>query len=830
MKLPLIRPRPPRLSEMADALRAIEASGVFSNGGPVARRFEAQAVERLFGGEGDCLAVANATLGLMMAIRHLTGDAGRGRHALMPAFTFAAAAHAALWAGLVPLLCDVDPDDWSAAQAEEERLLRLHAGRIAAIVPYATFGNIIDLDRYQWIARRHGVAVVIDAAASLGTIDAAGRGFGTGSGLPIIFSMHATKTFATAEGGLIYSADRELIAAMRRMTNFGFGTGRSAVMSGLNAKLPEVLALLALARLDDFAAVCDHRARLEAAYRARLDGFTLQRSHARRQSMQFMPLLLPAPLAPRRNAIVAALAERGIGAGHYFSPHLGEQPYFRESCAIEPTPVADAIGARILSLPITDAMRMEDVAEVCAALREACAERRTAPRAVPAAVAGPAVAQTLIVGGGPAGTALLTAATRQDKLPALVRAGLILVERGETIGGGRIGAYAITSDSTADTFLSAVRDNVHPEIAMLADHPAAREVARHAGAPGVPLEKTAPFLRATGERLGGLVEAHGGQVMTGHEALGARRTADGLWATRLRRVADGREFEALSRMIVIATGGHQPTARLAGERIAGASLIGHVGDRLVQSDDLLALGGLEALARRLADRPAPRIAILGGSTSALSAANLILKGSPALPLGAGGVTLLHRRALRPFYPSAEAARADGFTDFTEADICPVSGFVYRLAGFRLEARELLLRMLGIGGRAPDPRLVLQPVDDAHDPAALATLDCADVVIAALGYRPRALPLFDVGGHPIALLAHGPGRPPLVDRQCRVTAASGQPVPGAFGIGLAAGFVPHGALGGEPSFSGQANGLWLWQNDVGLLIVDQILADQRRAVA
>jgi hypothetical protein len=53
-------------------------------------------------------------------------------------------------------------------------------------------------------------------------------------------------------------------------------------------------------------------------------------------------------------------------------------------------------------------------------------------------------------------------------------------------------------------------------------------------------------------------------------------------------------------------------------------------------------------------------------------------------------------------------------------------------------------------------------------------------------------------------------------------ADGNPIPHAFGIGLAAGFVPHGKLGGEPSFMGQANGLWLWQSDVGGMIVDAIL--------
>ncbi len=51
--------------------------------------------------------------------------------------------------------------------------------------------------------------------------------------------------------------------------------------------------------------------------------------------------------------------------------------------------------------------------------------------------------------------------------------------------------------------------------------------------------------------------------------------------------------------------------------------------------------------------------------------------------------------------------------------------------------------------------------------------------------------------------------------------------GAYGIGLSAGFVPWGRLGGEASFRGQANGLWLWQNDVGQMIVDQVL-NRRRA--
>jgi hypothetical protein len=36
--------------------------------------------------------------------------------------------------------------------------------------------------------------------------------------------------------------------------------------------------------------------------------------------------------------------------------------------------------------------------------------------------------------------------------------------------------------------------------------------------------------------------------------------------------------------------------------------------------------------------------------------------------------------------------------------------------------------------------------------------------------------------------------------------------------LATGFVPKGRLGGEESFKGQANSLWLWQHDIGAMVV------------
>ncbi|WP_419809241.1 DegT/DnrJ/EryC1/StrS family aminotransferase [Sphingomonas sp.] len=802
---------------MTEALARVEASGIYSNNGPEVQAFEAEATATLYNGTGACLAVGNATLGLMIALKDAAPDGG---YAIMPALTFAATAQAALWAGLTPLIVDVDPDDWAADPAAEQAALRTHGDRVAALLPYATFGTAIDLGRYEEWRHRRGVGVVVDAASSLGTLDDEGQGFGAGAPFAVVGSMHATKTFAVGEGGLVHSGDEALIARLRAMTNFGFESGRSATLPGINAKLPEVLAVAARAKLATIGQVADARAAVEAAYREALPGFQCQRAHGRRRAMQFMPVLLPAHLAAKREAIAARLAEDGVGSGRYFSPHLGEQPLFRRTALIEPTPVADVLAARMMSLPITDAMTPADAHRAAAAFASACAAEDRRP-AAPARY-GPAIASVVIVGGGPAGTALLTAAARRGALPAMAR-DMVLVERDAGVGGGRLGRYAITSDSTAETFLSAIKDV--PGLADLIDHPAARTVAGHAGgAIGVPLVEVGPLLRVAGARLADLARDHGATLATGTEAVGARRGRDGLWTIRLR-APDGTERDQRTRALVLATGGHQPLDRLAAQRIAGVPLVELAGDRLMQSDGVLSLGGQAQVADLLAGKRAPRIAVIGGSTSALTTIALLLKGT--LPLGAGAITLLHRRPLRPFYHSVEAAAAEGLDDFGADDICPVSGFVYRLAGFRLEARELVLRMLGVDGRAPDPRVATHRIG-ADDARARTLIAEADLVIAALGYRPHALPLTGTTGRRLYLAADRGA--PMVDRHCRVLAGDGTPLPGVYGIGLAAGFVPWGALGGEASFSGQANGLWLWQNDVGAMIVDQLLGQAQQAAA
>jgi dTDP-4-amino-4,6-dideoxygalactose transaminase len=427
----------------------------------------------------------------------------------------------------------------------------------------------------------------------------------------------------------------------------------------------------------------------------------------------------------------------------------------------------------------------------------------------------------VIIGGGPAGLAPLLAAHRRGRLSELLEQGVTVVEQSSAVGEGSIGRWCINSDSTGFTFADCLAGPPHGELAPLRSHALTKEFLQ-AGAGTVPLRRAGEFLGLVGQAMNEVIAARpNSRVLNRCKAISTHRTATG-WLTRIEELATGRQRTIQSRNVVLATGASQPSERLRAETVAGANLVERWGEKLLQSSDILDDPGFAALAARLAafGRP-PRVAIIGGSTSAAAVAYALLNRMPGVNFGPNGVTIAHRRPLRIFYPNVDAALADGYTEFGPDDICPVSGRVFRLAGFRLDSRELIMRARGIGGLPPEPRLLLHRlgIDDA---VSQSLLDNADLVIAALGYRPHALPVFDQAQNPVPLLAHTAPQAPLVDGSCRVLDAQRNPLPGLFAIGLAAGFVPHGKLGGEPSFRGQANGLWLWQSDVGGLIVDAIL--------
>ena len=416
--------------------------------------------------------------------------------------------------------------------------------------------------------------------------------------------------------------------------------------------------------------------------------------------------------------------------------------------------------------------------------------------------------------------AVLLAAHKDGTLTDLLRQGLLIVEQGSHIGKGLIGNYEITSDSTGYTFVDPLRVGGEDALHRILETPIGRKIAA-AGPNAIPLCEAGELLALVGKAFESILSRFPEcAVMTSTTAEYARLQPDGSWLLAITD-ANWRKRSVEAERVILATGAAQPPTRLEDEWVAGKPLMKRWGDRLLQSGDVIGTGGAARVSALLAGKANPKVAIVGGSTSGMSVAYTLMNRLEGVQFDEGGVTLFHRRPLRVYYTSPEEAIADGYTEFGPGDLCPITNRVFRFAGMRLDSRELLMQLFGIGGRELEPRMKLHPLQQ-EDAAAVEIIDSADLVVAALGYRPNALRILDVDGAVIPLLAHTGPKAPMVDACCRVINNSRVPIPGLYGIGLAAGFVPRGKLGGEPSFIGQANGLWLWQNDVGSIIANAVL--------
>ncbi|MFB0844196.1 DegT/DnrJ/EryC1/StrS family aminotransferase [Paenibacillus oleatilyticus] len=364
-EIPFLRPNLVKKERLLSYFEHIEASRIYSNYGPLNHLFETRVIAQMFDGIGAAVTVHNATIGLMLAISQ--SKRPRGKYAVMPSFTFAATPLAAEWCGLEPYFLDIEPDDWQMNKAQLEETIERLGEQIAVVVPYATFGSAIDLSLYDNLLQE-GIPVVIDAAGSFGTTVAEDAAqFGKGFGGAVVFSFHATKTFGVGEGGLVYSADQDLIQRIRRAGNFGFSSSRESVMLGLNSKISEYTAAIALATLEGFQAAQERRKTIIGYYRRELQQENLlQRGWSAQQMQGQVPLQffsLLSPDSPGNREIIRRLASHSIEARTYFSPACHQQKQF-QSCPHSDLQVTERVADRIVSLPLWEEMNEATVGRI----------------------------------------------------------------------------------------------------------------------------------------------------------------------------------------------------------------------------------------------------------------------------------------------------------------------------------------------------------------------------------------------------------------------------------------------------------------------------------
>ena len=227
--IPIMRPKLPVAERLGKYLRQIDQSRIYSNFGPLTRSLEDRLATRYGLEAGTVTSVANATLGLTLAL--VVQGAKPGTLCAMPAWTFVASAHAAVNAGLVPYFIDVDPESWSLdASAVVDHIARAPAP-VGAVMPVAPFGRPVDVSAWDAFRTETGVCVVIDSAAGFDSL--------IPGATPAVVSLHATKVLGTGEGGLVVCTDPSIVRDVRTTSNFGLDPDRKATVPATNAKFSE---------------------------------------------------------------------------------------------------------------------------------------------------------------------------------------------------------------------------------------------------------------------------------------------------------------------------------------------------------------------------------------------------------------------------------------------------------------------------------------------------------------------------------------------------------------------------------------------------------------
>lgn len=364
--IPVCRPRLPDADALLPYLRRIDDAAWYSNFGPLVRALEARLAERFGTGEGTVATVSNGTAGLTLALAAQLPNGGEGGLCMMPSWTFAATPAAAMAAGLTPWFVDIDAESWMLTPALAEKMLAEAPGRVAAVVPVAPFGAPVDATDWDAFCERTGIPVVIDAAAAF---DAPPLGR-----TPAMISLHATKALGVGEGGLVVSRDRDLIARIRSLSNFGFGGDRVAVAPGINAKLSEYAAAVGHAALDAWPAQRAAYGEVKAVYLdglSEIDGIRLQRD----ENADWVGFSFNVAVESiDADTVIARLARDGIEARRWWQKPCHTHPAFARF-ATAALPVTRHLATHTVGLPFHPNLTSRDIERVCGALSAIVAGR-----------------------------------------------------------------------------------------------------------------------------------------------------------------------------------------------------------------------------------------------------------------------------------------------------------------------------------------------------------------------------------------------------------------------------------------------------------------------
>jgi dTDP-4-amino-4,6-dideoxygalactose transaminase len=346
--------------------------------GPRTAAFEEAFAAHL--GARHAVALSNCTAALHLA--YLAAGVGPGAEVIVPSFTFAATAAAALYCGATPVFAEILSRKTPSLDPEDVARRITARTKAVCVVHYA--GYAAAADRLRGLCDAHGIALIEDVAhapsATLG-----GRKLGTW-GLAGAFSFFSNKVLSVGEGGLLCTDSDEVAAFVRSRRSHAMTSGTwdrhqgrtdtyDVVGLGYNYRLDEPRAALLLSRFERLEAEIARRRELTLRYRellGHLEGIVVpfEDADVPSSSCYVMPIMLEQD--GRQAEVSARLREHGIQTSIFY-PSIHTFSAYRERFPDVSLPITELASRTELTLPFHPHMTHEDQDRVVTALAEAIA-------------------------------------------------------------------------------------------------------------------------------------------------------------------------------------------------------------------------------------------------------------------------------------------------------------------------------------------------------------------------------------------------------------------------------------------------------------------------
>jgi dTDP-4-amino-4,6-dideoxygalactose transaminase len=374
--IPVCRPRLPSADALFPYLDKLDLTRWYSNLGPLERQLAAR-LSRLLGSDDPI--VATASSGTTALIGAILANAGRPSArrplCLCPDYTFVATAAAIEQCGYQLRFVDIDEASWSL---DPETLFgHPELPSVGLVVPVAPYGRAVPQKHWLRFQSLTGIPVVIDGAAGIEMLQDDPTSY-IGP-VPVALSLHATKAFATGEGGAIVTSSADLLRRSVQALNFGFMGVRRAEIAGTNGKMSEYHAAVGLAELDGWASKRADLARVAKVYRDCATQYGLGARLVTAPAVASCYALYEADVRSEAESIAAALTQNGVEFRHWYGLGLHKEPYFA-GVPLTSSVGVDSLAPRLIGLPVAPDLAAGDIARIVTAIAQRVHGEVAAPR------------------------------------------------------------------------------------------------------------------------------------------------------------------------------------------------------------------------------------------------------------------------------------------------------------------------------------------------------------------------------------------------------------------------------------------------------------------